>query len=79
MNTETIIFMHDLFARCPAEPVFLTLTAIHPDGDRPTPSRHVRLGDTFALDRAMVRLRKANEQGWGAYIGVAPRSREAIS
>ena len=76
MNTETIIFIHDLFARCATEPKFLTLSAIHPDGDRPTPSRHVQLGDTFALDRAMARLRKANEQGWGAYVGIAPRKRD---
>ncbi len=78
MHPETEVFLHDLFKRCSAQPqpVFLTLTAIHPAGDRPTPSRHVPLGDTMALERAVLRLRKANERGWGAYIGVAPRQRD---
>jgi hypothetical protein len=78
MNVETETFIRDLFARCYAEsqPVFLTLSAIHPDGDRPTPSRHVPLGNTSALEHAVSRLCEANEQGWGAYIGIAPRKRD---
>ena len=77
MNPETKTFLHDLFDRCSSEqkPVYLTLTAIHPDGDKPTPSRHVPLGNAAALERAMSRLRKANERGWGAYVGVAPRKK----
>jgi hypothetical protein len=78
MNVETQTFIHDLFARCNSEsqPVFLTLSAIHPDGDRPTPSRHVPLGNTTGLEYALSRLGVANEHGWGAYIGVAPRKRD---
>ncbi len=78
MNDETETFIHDLFARClmGSQPSFLTLTAIHPDGDRPTPSRHVALGDTAVLKRALSRLDKANARGWGAYYGVAPRQRD---
>src|SRR5438093_669774 len=75
MNAETQRFVHDLYARC-AGPVFLTLTAIHPNGDRPTPSRHVPLGNTIAFEQAMTRLLEANARGWGAYIGIAPRKRD---
>lgn len=75
MYPETEGFIQQLFARCPAaQPAFLTLTAIHPDGDRPTPSRHVALGDAAGLAREIARLMAANGRGWGAYIGVAPRS-----
>ena len=75
MHSEMETFIQDLYARCPleAQPAFLTLTAIHPDGDRPTPSRHVPLDDTRLLEQAVSRLLAANQQGWGAYLGVAPR------
>ncbi|MEP7287906.1 MAG: hypothetical protein ABI947_19315 [Chloroflexota bacterium] len=76
MNAETETFIRDLFTGCSTEPVFLTLTAIHPDGDKPTPSRHVRLGDTVALEQALSGLHKANDLGWGAYIGIAPRHQD---
>src|SRR5215510_8534135 len=78
MNAETETFIHDLFARCRTEsqPLFLTFTAIHPDGDKPTPSRHVPLGNAVALQFALTRLRKANERGWGAYVGIAPRKKD---
>jgi len=77
MNSEMTTFLEDLFARCPIETqtAFLTFTAIHPDGDRPTPSRHVQLNDTAQLERAVSRLLRANQAGWGAYFGVAPRQR----
>ena len=39
MNTDTLAFLEALFAPC--EQGFLTFTAIHPDGQHPTPSRHV--------------------------------------
>src|SRR5688572_33310158 len=78
MNHETEAFLNDLFARCPSQlqPAFLTLTAIHPDGDKPTPSRHVPLGNHAALERAVSRLLRANAQGWGAFVGIAPRQRD---
>jgi hypothetical protein len=74
MHTQTLTFIHDLFARCDAA-AFITLTAIHPDGDKPTPSRHIPLGDNGALHRALMRLLRANRHGWGAYIAIAPRKR----
>ncbi len=75
MNAETEMFLHDLYARCAGleQAACLTLTAIHPDGDRPTPSRHVPLGNLGALDRAVRRLAEANTRSWGAYFGVALR------
>jgi hypothetical protein len=78
VNTEMGTFLRDLFARCqPGCPVtFLTLSAIHPDGDHPTPSRHVPLGDQVALDQALEQLVEANRHGWGAYIGIATRQRD---
>ncbi len=75
MNPELETFLNDLFGRCSPElqSAFLTFTAIHPDGDRPTPSRHVMLSDTRGVERMVVRLMSANQQGWGAYFGVALR------
>lgn len=75
MYPETEDFLHDMFSRCSSEPhpVFLTLTAIHPDGDKPTPSRHIPLRDNTALEQAVAQLYEANQQGWGAYLGIAPR------
>ncbi len=75
MHAETEMFLRDLFDRCAGLDLSacLTLTAIHPDGDRPTPSRHVPLGNLGALDRAVRRLAEANTRGWGAYFGVALR------
>src|SRR5689334_13752496 len=76
MNTETETFIQTLFARCPVmTPAYITLSAIHPDGDRPTPSRHVPLGNSSALERAVNSLMQANSRGWGAYVGVATRLR----
>src|SRR5689334_6072841 len=72
---QTILFLHDLFARCEI-PAYLTFSAIHPDGDRPTPSRHVKLGDSFALQSALDDLVVANRVGWGAYFGVATRQND---
>ena len=51
----------------------LTLTAIHPDGNHSTPSRHILLHDTDALRDALTDLDKANAQGWGAYFAVGLR------
>ncbi len=71
MNAETLDFLKALFAPC--EQGFLTFTAIHPDGQHPTPSRHVPVGDPARLARTLDRLRAANELGWGAYVAVATR------
>jgi hypothetical protein len=71
VNTDTLTFLEALFARC--EQGFLTLTAIHPDGQHPAPSRHVPVGDPACLARTLDRLSAANEQGWGAYVAVATR------
>src|SRR5262245_39348056 len=75
MHPETDAFLRGLFGRCgqAGQQEFLTLTAIHPGGSLPAPSRHVLLGDKTALAEAMKRLSAANSQGWGAYITVAPR------
>ncbi len=75
MNEDTINFLHDLFARCQTR-AFLTFSAIHPDGDRPTPSRHVQLGDEAALHGVLAHLAMANRAGWGAYFGVATRQHD---
>lgn len=71
MNTETLAFLEALFAPC--EQGFLTFTAIHPDGQHPTPSRHVPVSDPACLARTLERLNAANQQGWGAYVAVATR------
>lgn len=71
MHPDTLAFLEALFAPC--EQGFLTFTAIHPDGQHPTPSRHVRVGDLAGLTRTLERLTHANRQGWGAYVAVASR------
>lgn len=77
MLRETESFIHHLFEAVEpaASPLYLTFTAIHPDGAHPTPSRHVPLGDSAALARTLARLDRANAAGWGAYLGIALRSR----
>lgn len=71
MHPDTQEFLEALFAPC--KQGFLTFTAIHPDGQHPTPSRHVAVGDSACLTRTLERLTDANQQGWGAYIAVATR------
>jgi hypothetical protein len=71
MNADTLAFLEALFAPC--EQGFLTFTAIHPDGQHPTPSQHVPVNDRACLARTLDRLNAANEQGWGAYVAIATR------
>lgn len=67
-------FFQRLYSRCtPFSDACLTLTAIHPNGNRPTPSRHVSWSDPNALERALSALFTANAQGWGAYFAVGLR------
>jgi len=76
MPDERHDFFDHLFARCAAyQQTMFTLTAIHPDGKHPTPSRHVRLDDATALQDALTRLDAANAMGWGAYFAVGLRRR----
>jgi hypothetical protein len=55
------------------QPAFLTFTAIHPDKLRLRPSCHIPVGHPRALRLTVDRLMQANQQGWGAYFGVATR------
>jgi len=71
MQPDTLAFLEALFAAC--EQGFITFTAMHPDGQHPTPSRHVPVGDRACLTRTLERLTNANRQGWGAYVAVATR------
>jgi len=71
---ERQAFFDALLARCTEYPqTCLTLTAIHPDGKRPTPSRHIRLDEATTLQDALTRLDAANALGWGAYFAVGLR------
>jgi hypothetical protein len=76
MHPDTATFINSLFERCTADKSFISLSAIHPDGGHPTPSRHIPLHNDKALERAIGRLESANERGWGAYLGIAPRQRD---
>lgn len=75
MLTERDAFFAALLAR--SSPYHgsacLTLTALHPDGNRPTPSRHIRLGDATGLQAALNQLDAANRLGWGSYFAVGWR------
>jgi len=68
---EAQVFLKTLFAPC--HDGYLTLTAIHPDGKHATPSRHISLHSDTALLTALMDLQRANQQGWGAFFGVATR------
>jgi len=65
-------FLQRLFERC-RQDACLTLTAIHPNENRPVPSRHIPLGDTAQLHGSLKRLHVANDIGWGAYYSLATR------
>jgi hypothetical protein len=67
-------FFATLFARCTGHTdAHLTLTAIHPDGKHPTPSRHIPLHNQAALRNALIDLDRANTLSWGAYFAVGLR------
>lgn len=67
-------FFDALFVRCTEyTDACLTLTAIHPDGKHPTPSRHIPLHDKAALRNALNDLDRANALNWGAYFAVGLR------
>lgn len=67
-------FFEALFVRCTEyTDACLTLTAIHPDGKHPTPSRHIPLHDKAALRNALNDLDRANALNWGAYFAVGLR------
>jgi hypothetical protein len=72
---ESTEFLAGLLQNC-EQPGFLTLTAIHPDGDHRTPSRHIPINDKSTLNDALQRLFVANQMGWGAYVGMGLRNRK---
>jgi hypothetical protein len=51
----------------------VTLTAMHPDGNRATPSRHTPLNDPHALHDNLNDLLLANALGWGAFVSIGLR------
>lgn len=70
--SEAREFLKLLFRKVQGEQC-LTLTAIHPDRDRASPSRHILVGNA-ASDNALERLLVTNsDHGYGAYFGVAAR------
>ena len=74
MRDERGSFFAALLACCSGYPqTCLTLTAIHPDGQHPVPSRHVPLDNPAVLQKAFEPLDRANQQGWGAYFAVGLR------
>jgi hypothetical protein len=70
MYPDTLPFLHAQYGSVQG---FITLTAIHPDGRRIAPSRHVPVGNEAALEEALERLHAANAMGWGAYVSIATR------
>lgn len=75
MHPDMLIFLDALLQRCAAfhSSAYLTLTAIHPDGQHHTPSRHIALPNRPALLDALQRLSETNRVGWGAYFAVGLR------
>lgn len=68
-------FLDALLARCVTyyDRACLTLTAIHPDGQHRTPSRHIPLNQPDQFQDALQCLLEANRLGWGAYFAVGLR------
>ncbi len=74
MRDEREAFFDALFQRTATQDeACITLTAIHPDGSHPHPSRHVRVADKTALRDALAALDAANRQGWGAFVAIGLR------
>jgi hypothetical protein len=73
MNAEMLTFIDTLFRRVPPGD-HITLSAIDPDGERPSPSRHVRAHDRSGLLDALSRADAGNRDGWGIAVGGATRS-----
>jgi hypothetical protein len=67
---DTHAFLTALYRRSAG---YLTLSAIYPDRTQPTPSRHLPLVDTPALEKGLLDLLAANRGGWGAVFSVATR------
>jgi hypothetical protein len=56
---------------------YMTLTAIHPtDRAKPVPSRHISIHNLMKLKADYKQLQVANDEGWGAYVGIGYRKRE---
>ncbi|MCB9452433.1 MAG: hypothetical protein H6672_13430 [Anaerolineaceae bacterium] len=70
-----LTFLDALLARSASytDTACLTLTAIHPDGKHPTPSRHIPLHQPALLADALDALLAANRQDWGAFVAVGLR------
>lgn len=72
MYADTWRFLDTLFARCTTS-ANITLSALPPARFYRTPSRHIPIGDSVALQDALEGLTKANALGWGAVSGIATR------
>jgi hypothetical protein len=69
---ETTEFLAGLLQKC-GQSGFLTLTAIHPDGNRSTPSRHIAIHNQKGIKEGLQKLYAANQMGWGAYVSIGLR------
>lgn len=67
---ETHAFLLALYRRSSG---YLTLSALPPDRDCPTPSRHLRLNHVVGLESGVRAVLRANRHGWGAVFSVATR------
>ena len=65
---ETHAFLLALYRRSSG---YLTLSALPPDRDCPTPSRHLRLNHVVGLESGVRAVLRANRHGWGAVFSVA--------
>jgi len=70
--SQALDFIDCLLQGSPAG-AYLTLTAIHPDGRRPTPSRHIPTQSISHIEEGVFDLLQANRQGWGAFVAIGWR------
>lgn len=72
MMDEALDFLAGLWGIM-TQPGFVTLSAIYPDRQHPTPSRHIDIRDREQLAEHLDALLAANVAGWGGFFGVGLR------
>ncbi len=69
--TDAQDFLHALFGT--SQQGYITLSAFHSNGDKPSPSRHILVTDQQALKQALSDLQHANRLGWHATFSIGLR------
>lgn len=69
--SDTPDFLQALFGT--GQQGYITLSAFHPAGDKPSPSRHIPVSNQQALKQTLSDLQHANRLGWHATFSIGLR------